>query len=169
VAGAPRRLIPVLSALPPLRLALDTNVWLDWLVFDDPAVQPLKAAVATGGAVIVIDDPCEDELVRVLAYPVRKFVPDAAVQAARLAECRRITSGFRIRDTEFSSTGPGPAPLPVCSDPDDQKFLELARNAAVDCLVTKDKALLVLARHRSRPPPFRILTPPALLLVLSDA
>lgn len=86
----------------PLRLALDTNVWLDWLVFDDPHVAPLKAAVAAGRAVIVIDDPCEDELVRVLAYPVRKIVPDAAVQAARLAECRRVTAGFRIREDRKS-------------------------------------------------------------------
>jgi putative PIN family toxin of toxin-antitoxin system len=144
-----------------LRVALDTNVWLDWLVFDDPAVQPLKAAVAAGRAVIVIDDPCEDELVRVLAYPVRKVVPDAAVQTARLAECRRVT-------TEHRCTNPGQTPLPVCSDPDDQKFLELARNAAVDCLVTKDKALLVLSRHRTRPPPFRILTPAQLLTLLPE-
>ncbi|MGH8618550.1 MAG: PIN domain-containing protein [Burkholderiales bacterium] len=143
----------------PLRLALDTNVWLDWLVFDDPLIQPLKAAVAAGRAGIVIDDPCEDELIRVLAYPVRKVVPEVPVQAARLAECRRITSGFRIQEAGFSGTSPGLAPLPVCSDPDDQKFLELARNADADCLVTKDKALLVLARHKRLPPPFRILTP----------
>ena len=141
----------------PLRLVLDTNVWLDWLVFDDPGVQPVKAAVATGHAEIVIDGPCEDELIRVLAYPVRKVVPDAAVQAARLAECRRITAGTRC-------SNPGQTPLPICSDPDDQKFLELARNTGADCLVTKDRALLVLARHRSRPPPFRILTPAKLAL-----
>ena len=29
-----------------MRLVLDTNVWLDWLVFDDPALAPLKDAVA---------------------------------------------------------------------------------------------------------------------------
>lgn len=143
----------------PLRLALDTNVWLDWLVFDDPHIGPLRAAVAAGRAAIVIDDPCEDELVRVLGYPVRKVVPDAAVQAARLAECRRITAGHRCTDL-------GQTPLPVCSDPDDQKFLELARNAGADSLITKDRALLVLARHRSRPPPFRILTPSQLVTLL---
>jgi len=148
-------------AVRPLRLVLDTNVWLDWLVFDDPQIAPLKSAVAAGRAAIVIDGPCEDELVRVLAYPVRKAVPDAAVQAARLAECRRLTAGFSVPD-------PARAPLPVCSDPDDQKFLELARDAGVDCLVTKDRALLVLARHRSRPPPFRILTPAQFLTLLPE-
>lgn len=149
----------------PLRVALDTNVWLDWLVFDDPHIAPLRAAVAAGRADIVIDDPCEDELVRVLAYPVRKVVPDTAVQATRLAACRRVTSGCRIRDAGFSSH----APLPTCSDPDDQKFLELARNAGADCLVTKDKALLVLARHPRLPPPFRILTPRQLVAELPVA
>ncbi len=168
MAGAPRRLIPALSPLRPLRVALDTNVWLDWLVFDDPLIQPLKAAVAAGRADIVIDDPCEDELIRVLAYPVRKVVPEAAVQTARLAECRRLTAGFRIQDAGFSDPDPARAPLPVCSDPDDQKFLELARNAGVDCLVTKDRALLVLARHKRLPPPFRILTPVQLVLTPSS-
>jgi len=143
----------------PLRLVLDTNVWLDWLVFDDPQIAPLKSAVAAGRAAIVIDGPCEDELIRVLAYPVRKVVPDADTQAGRLAECRRLTSGLRIRDSGFSSAGSEHGPLPVCSDPDDQKFLELARNSSADCLVTKDRALLVLARRKRLPPPFRILTP----------
>ena len=150
----------------PLRLVLDTNVWLDWLVFDDPQIAPLKSAVAAGRAAIVIDGSCEDELIRVLAYPVRKVVPDATVQAARLAECRRLTAGFRIQDSGSGSASPGYWPLPVCSDPDDQKFLELARNAGVDGLVTKDRALLVLARHRSRPPPFHILTPAQLAAIL---
>ncbi len=48
------------------------------------------------------------------------------------------------------------ARLPVCRDPDDQKFLEAALNSRADFLLTKDRALLDLAR---RPLPFRILTP----------
>jgi predicted nucleic acid-binding protein len=38
--------------------------------------------------------------------------------------------------------------LPVCTDKDDQKFLELARDANATILITKDKALLKLARKR---------------------
>jgi predicted nucleic acid-binding protein len=41
--------------------------------------------------------------------------------------------------------------LPVCSDKADQKFLELARDAGAEVLITKDKALLKLARRRPRP------------------
>jgi predicted nucleic acid-binding protein len=51
----------------------------------------------------------------------------------------------------------------VCADPDDQKFLELARAAGAHALVTRDRALLVLRRRRSPPVPFRIVTPAELL------
>jgi predicted nucleic acid-binding protein len=58
----------------------------------------------------------------------------------------------------------GPLPvaataLPRCADRDDQKFLELARDAAADWLVTADKALLKLARRDRLRGLFRILTP----------
>ena len=73
-----------------LRLVLDTNVWLDWLVFDDADVAPIKAAVARGQAEIFIDAACEQELVRVLAYPLRKRILDVNARGECLAECRRV-------------------------------------------------------------------------------
>jgi len=33
-----------------LRLVLDTQIWLDWLVFDDPGVRDLRIAVEKGRA-----------------------------------------------------------------------------------------------------------------------
>lgn len=51
--------------------------------------------------------------------------------------------------------------LPVCKDKDDQKFLEIARDAHVDVLITKDKALLKLARKTRRDGLFAIMTPEA--------
>ena len=122
------------------RLVLDTHVWLDWLAFDDPSVAPLKAAVAAGRAEIYMDAACEAELERVLAYPIRKQVPEKALRAARLAEARRIAHrpSRELGDGERAS-------LPRCSDPDDQKFLELALAARADILLTKDRALLELA------------------------
>src|SRR6185436_10419967 len=133
------------------RIVLDTNIWLDWLVFMDLSVLYLKNAVAEGRAEIFIDAACESELERVLAYDLARHTLDAEAQAACLAECRRIAQ--RI-DT--------PAPeaerklLPRCADPDDQKFLELALAARADALITKDHKLLELAR---RTKPFRILIP----------
>lgn len=130
------------------RFVLDTNAWLDWLVFDDPAMAPLKAAVAAGRAEILIDAACESELERVLAYPLGRFSLDAPAQAACLAECRRLA--LRVERQA------PPESLPRCRDPDDQKFLEAAAAARAHYLVTRDLALLELAR---RPLPFRILAP----------
>ena len=50
--------------------------------------------------------------------------------------------------------------LPKCRDADDQKFLEAALAAQADFLVTKDEALLVLAK---RDLPFRIVKPGQML------
>ena len=134
-------------------LVLDTNVWLDWLVFDDARIVPLKAAVEAGQAEIWMTDACEEELVRVLASPLRKTILNVDTQARCIEECRRIAKrkeGAPGRDT---------ARLPVCRDPHDQKFLELADECEADFLVTRDEALLVLGRRRARPFSFRIVTP----------
>ncbi len=135
-----------------MRLVLDTNVWLDWLVFDDPAVAPIKAAVAAKRAEVFIDVACEAELERALAYDFgRKRTLDAAGRGACLAECRRVAQRIHAAVPEAER-----ARLPACRDPDDQKFLEAALAAHAGLLVTKDRALLDLSR---RPLPFRILTP----------
>ena len=141
-----------------LRLVLDTNVWLDWLVFDDPGVAPIREALAADRVEIVIDAACEAELERALAYDFGRRTRDARAQAACLAECRRIARRIDVPVAEAER-----ARLPVCRDRDDQKFLEAALAAGAQILVTKDRALLELARHgtrsRRRSPPFRILAP----------
>jgi putative PIN family toxin of toxin-antitoxin system len=131
-----------------VRLVLDTNIWLDWLVFDDPAVMPLKSARGDGAVRIAINAACLEELGRVLAYP--QFELDAGTRNALFTQVRNCT--YRV-ETMLRS------PLPRCADPDDQKFLELARDAQADWLITKDKALLSLARKRFDGAGFRIGTP----------
>jgi putative PIN family toxin of toxin-antitoxin system len=131
-----------------MRLVLDTNVWLDWLVFDDPALAPLKAAVAERRAEIFIDAACEAELARVLAYDLGKHSLNAIAQAACLGECRRIAQVVQNASVEEYST------LPRCADSADQVFLEAALAARADFLVTRDEALLELA---PRAMPFRIV------------
>ena len=56
---------------------------------------------------------------------------------------------------------------PVCRDPADQKFLELARDCEADFLVTKDRALLALARRQDPALSFRIVTPEQLREAIS--
>ncbi len=148
----------------PLRLVLDTNVWLDWLVFEDAGIAPLKAAVATARAQIFIDDACEAELIAVLAYPLRKKILAAGAQAACIAECRGVARHTLAGATEEVADA---NPLPVCRDRDDQKFLALARACRADFLVTKDRLLLELARRKVRCAPFGIITPAELAAALS--
>ena len=144
---------------PLLRLVLDTNVWLDWLVFDEATLAPLKAAVAERRAEIYIDAACEAELERVLAYDLGRHSIDAAARVGCLAECRRIARRVGS-DPDSLGWGLTPNSLPRCTDPGDQMFLEAALAARADCLVTKDRALLELGR-RGRSIPFRIVTPDA--------
>jgi predicted nucleic acid-binding protein len=153
-----------------MRLVLDTNVWLDWLVFDEPTLAPLRAAQAAGRVEIVMNDACEAELARVLAYDLGKHTIGAEAQADCIARCRKMAKRVGALESATSDTAAaraastttvpatGAIGLPRCSDPDDQKFLQLALAARADVLVTKDQALLDLAR---RPLPFRILTPQA--------
>jgi putative PIN family toxin of toxin-antitoxin system len=148
----------------PLRLVLDTNVWLDWLVFDDASVMPLKAAVDRGDAEIFIDDACAGELTKVLAYPLRKQILGVDVQAACVAECGRIA---RAVTSETAAEFLASEPLPKCRDADDQKFLELARACGADFLVTRDLLLLELSRRKIRRAPFAIVTPEQLVPALT--
>ena len=132
-----------------LRLVLDTNVWLDWLVFDDPGIALVRATVATGDAEIVINAECESELIRVLGYPLQKWTLDTERQSACIAQSRLVA---RPIETTCNVV------LPDCEDVDDQKFLELAAAADAHYLLSKDRALLVLNR-RHPPLPFHIVTP----------
>lgn len=146
---------PELVVVARWRLVLDTQIWLDWLAFDDPSAAALKKAVAEERADIFMDAACETELERVLGYPIAKKAPDRSLQEARLAEARRVARPPARQLTEAER-----ASLPRCSDRDDQKFLELALAARADALVTKDRALLELGRRT----PFRIVSPANLVL-----
>jgi putative PIN family toxin of toxin-antitoxin system len=138
------------------RLVLDTNVWLDWLVFDDAGIVPIQAAITRGAACVFLSPACELELVRVLGYPLSGRKLSVAAQAAALALCRAIA-----RMLEPDTLRHAIAALPRCADPDDQMFLELARDCRADLLITKDRDLLAIATRKVTPLPFDIITPRA--------
>ena len=141
-----------------LALVLDTNVVLDLLHFDDPAVAPIRRALQAGKAVCCRNTACRDELARVLSYPQFK-IPEH--------EARRILDEYDALALPCESVGADLPPLPLCRDPDDQKFLELAQAAKAGLLVTKDKALLALAKKADRFG-FRIATPDGAAVILEE-
>ena len=158
-------MIPNRSQAPQIsrqRLVLDTNICLDLFMFRDPRWQALLDAIVSGEAEAVTRADCRKEFELVLAY--EKMQLSAEAQAGILADYDRC-----IALAPFTSPGsetdlsalPPLIPLPVCKDGDDQKFLELAAAARADVLITKDKALLKLARKTIRLGLFRIFSPEA--------
>ena len=137
----------------PNRLVIDTNVLLDLFVFHDPRWNGLLDALRSGAVQGVTREDCRQEWLHVLHYPHLPLNDETRQAAVALFD-----SLIQLSDATVYA-----APLPVCSDRDDQKFLELARDAQAAALVTKDKALLKLARRTAKAGMFRILTPQAWL------
>jgi len=140
-------MIPV----PPKRIILDTNVCLDLFVFHDPRWAALLSAIESGAVEAITRADCRDEYRIVLHY---KHLPLDETSRA-LAE-QRFDALIKVVAPAESGVR-----LPVCTDRDDQKFLELARDAQADILITKDKALLKLARRLSKAGMFRVIVPEA--------
>jgi len=140
-------MIPVL----PKRIVLDTNVCLDLFVFQDPRRADLLAAIESGAVEAVTRADCRKEFLFVLNYPHLKLTEETRpLSAARFDQLIKLVA-----------PPVSEVLLPVCSDREDQKFLELARDAEADILITKDKALLKLAKRLSKAGMFRVIQPEA--------
>ena len=136
-------------------MVLDSNIWVDLLVFQDPHVAPIRAALDAGAIAPVIRADCREELRRVLAYP--QFARFAVDIGAALAEVDRLTTLEPApAQADFDAVR-----LPKCRDTDDQKFIELAHFAQAALLVSKDKAVLKLRSRLRRMSGVEILPPPA--------
>ena len=133
------------------RIVIDTNVCLDLFVFRDPRWHLLLDAIQQRTVQAVTRADCRMEWTLVLAY--KKLKLDADAQAQITAEFDALISllDVPLPDPEIK--------LPICRDTDDQKFLELAYAAHAAILISKDKALLKLARKTERLGLFRIMTP----------
>ena len=135
--AAPER--PAAGAAP--RVVIDTNVLMDVLHWEDPAVRDLGGLIESGELQPVRDEATLLEAAEVLdrttfGIPfadvsamlgrwigMSEDAPEAALQAA-------------LR----------PTGTPRCWDPLDQKFLDLAVGAGAAILVTKDKLVLKTRR-----------------------
>ena len=135
----------------PPRIVLDTNVCLDLFVFHDPRWAPLLAAIEARAVEAVTRADCRDEYLIVLHY---SHLP--LDDGTRPAAAARFDELITVVDAPAKLVR-----LPVCTDKDDQKFLEIARDAGADILITKDKALLKLARKTALAGMFKIMVPEA--------
>lgn len=140
------------------RLVLDTNVCLDLFVFHDPRCAALLAGLRAGKLTAVTKNSCRDEWLAVLRYeqlPITDENRPGIIHAFDELIC--------CVNTDF----PSKIKLPSCSDPDDQQFMELARDAKATHLLTKDKALLKCAKKVTQLKLFQILSPDVFIKTLT--
>lgn len=133
-----------------ISLVLDTNTVLGLWHFEDPLLKPLDALIQSGQATLHTRTDALDELRSVLSY--RQFEISAEQQVTLLA-------AYSARCTHVRLEAEPSPPLPICRDSDDQKFLQISRDANAHFLLTRDKLLLKLNRHRLIRPLFVIMTP----------
>ncbi len=130
----------------PPAAVLDTNVVLDWLVFADAGVAALGAEVSTGRLRWLACESMRTELALVLQRPqLAAWQPDPA----------RVLAIFDRH--AVACEAPPPSRL-RCRDAADQAFVDLALHRRCRWLLSRDRALLALAR-RARLQGLEIATP----------
>lgn len=136
----------------PPSIVIDTQVVMDWLVFGDPRVQALASSVTAGALRWLVAPAMRDEIRHVLGRGVAaRYAPDLAF----------IEAQFDAHSLAVEVVTPQPlAGRLVCRDPDDQKFIDLALAENARWLISRDKAVLALAK-RARPRGLSILKPEA--------
>lgn len=144
------------DAAPSTLLVLDSNTVFDWLVFAEPAACAVGAAVQTGAVRWLCSEPLWGEWAYTLARPL----------AARWEPARQLALANLDAHRRWARFAAQPAPAAPaglhCRDADDQKFLDLALAHPGCALLTRDKALLRLAR-RAAAQRVRITSPAAWL------
>ncbi|MGP1516425.1 MAG: PIN domain-containing protein [Ottowia sp.] len=129
------------AAACPCPLVIDTNWALDFLLFADPAAQPVHAALQSGRAQWLATAAMRDELARVLAYPALQ-----KQMALRQRSAQQALQGF----DQLARLHPAAARAPVvCKDPDDQPFIDLAL-AHRATLLSKDRYVLATRKRLAR-------------------
>lgn len=137
----------------PVRMVLDTNVVLDLTVFADPGTTGLRLALDSGAVRALATDATLKEFRSVLGYARLGFDEQARDEAL---------AWYEQRVALVEQPEPSACPLRCRKDPDDQKFLDLAWGCGARWLVSKDLALLRLARASARHGRFDIVAPAGL-------
>jgi predicted nucleic acid-binding protein len=127
------------SEPPPTPLVvLDTNAVLDWLLFRNPAMNPLASAIESGSVRWIATACMRAELVATLGKAsLARWNPDSVRLLTTMDACAAYCAEPLV----------APGLALHCTDPDDQVFIDLALVAGARWLVTQDRALLKLARR----------------------
>ncbi len=122
--------------LPPA-LVLDTNAVLDAWVFHDPCMAAVLQSLSRGDTRMMASPSMRDELAHTLKRAsLQRWSPDET----------SVLAQFDARATLCPEPAQPAVPGLWCTDNDDQVFLDLALAQRARWLLTKDRALLRLAR-----------------------
>jgi putative PIN family toxin of toxin-antitoxin system len=141
----------------PPSVVLDTNVILDWLLFQDPSGVAIGQHIGQGRCHWLATPAMQHEFTAVLQRPALQPYLARLAQASGLDT--QAGTGFESAWRAATVLAPAP-PHPTwrCRDSDDQMFLDLAWHQRADALLTKDRDLLAL-RRRAAASGLRICTP----------
>lgn len=148
-----------------MKLVLDTNIVLDWLVFEDARLSELQRAWDAQRLELITHMPALEELRRVLTYP--QFKLSESEQQTVLGSYRSRVQVMPLPDGVTMENLGMPAGFPRCKDCDDDHFLALAYHHRADAVVSKDRAVLDLAK-RARKFGVTVLSPLQLTTKLND-
>jgi uncharacterized protein len=152
-SSAPTSRRPPVLVMNPKLIVIDTQSLFDWLVFRNPLCKRWAAALEGEEWQWTFTSLMKSEFDFVAAkgFGERWPVDAESVAAAWSRHAREV---------------PVPPPMGLaarlrCTDPDDQKFIDLAILAGAHTLVTRDKALLRLARKALERHGVRVCKPDA--------
>lgn len=117
---------------------LDTQAVLDWLYFADPVAAAWEALRQAGSWHWVASAAMRDELAHVLE---RGLPPGRGLDGSAVLAC------FDARASLLPEVVLGEGRRLRCTDPDDQKFIDFALGHRAAWLVSRDRAVLKLARR----------------------
>ena len=118
-------------------VVLDTNILLDIFVFNDERALQLKKALFDKATQFLASQKTIEEFADVISRPLFKL--DKQTQTAILTQWQSIAE-------QRDDSNVAPAPW-KCQDPDDQIFLDLAYQFRPTILISKDNAVLQIARR----------------------
>lgn len=130
---------PASSPGEPPRIVLDTNVVLDWLYFRDRSCAALAEAIAARRVRWIASAAMHSEIEHVIE---RGSLGDKWPEGSA-----SVHDGWQRWATMVRADDRPSLSRMRCTDPDDQKFIDLAVQIGAGALLSADRAVLRLARH----------------------